>query len=182
MRKYLGTSLMGLVLIVLITTGCSSQRSLFNPEVSLFGGKRVTLASANQIFGPDFEEFNDQELRKLLDPENKAKALLNGRFSDSSEGERDKYLLRLAFMIANKEYKNNEDDVSHRSQIQDRLIAVSNQRCNLYATYLKRVSSYNNGIFGTLTTMLGGAGGYCYRRRGSANFVWACWYIKWDAR
>lgn len=59
----------------------------------------------------------------------------------------------MAFRKANYEY-----DLAHRAQIQDRLIAASNQRCNLYTTYLKRVNTYQNGIFGTLTTMLGGAG------------------------
>ena len=49
-------------------------------------------------------------------------------------------------------------DIAHRAQIQDRLIAASNQRCNLYKTYLKRINTYQNGIFGTLTTILGGAG------------------------
>ena len=38
------------------------------------------------------------------------------------------------------------------------MIAASNQRCNLYMTYLKRVSVYTNGLFGSLTTILGGAG------------------------
>jgi len=75
-----------------------------------------------------------------------------------SSGERQgsakiKYLSE-AFLEAN----NSPNATDLRAQIQDRVIAASDQRCNLYMTYLKRVSTYENGIFGTLTTILGGAG------------------------
>lgn len=146
MKNY--TMVLFLALTGLVATGCAS----LGPETSLFGGKRVTTASANQVFDADFEEFNDERLLQLLDPENKV--AFNGQFSNLGESDKIKYL-RQAFRKANTE---NEYGVSHRAQIQDRLIAASNQRCNLYTTYLKRVSTYTNGIFGTLTTILGGAG------------------------
>lgn len=128
--------------------GCSTM----DPETNLLGGGRVTIASANQIFDPGFEGFTDEQLLRLLDPENKAK--LTGRYSDLSESDKIEYL-RKAFREANQE---TTYGIAHRSQIQDRLVAASNQRCNLYTTYLKRVSTFTNGIFGTLSTILGGAG------------------------
>lgn len=131
-------------------SGCSTMK--IGPEKSLFGGKRVTTASANQIFDPSFEGLSDEQLLHLLDPENKA--TLPKKYEELTESQRIKYL-RMAFRKANTEA---DYGLAHRSQIQDRLFAASNQRCNLYTTYLKRVSTYQNGIFGTLTTILGGAG------------------------
>ncbi len=127
-----------------LVTGCSS----FGPEKNLFGGERVTTASANQMFDKGFEGFTDEQLFQLLDPDNTC------NYNKLDEAQKIK-ILRKAFRKANikKTY-----GIPHRSQIQDRLIAASNQRCNLYMTYLKRVSTYTNGIFGTLTTVLGGAG------------------------
>lgn len=151
MRNY--AMVLILVLTGLIATGCASLdpgKSLL--EKSIFGGCRVTGASANQIFDADFEGFDDERLFQLLDPEDKVCLGRDKPFSGLEPSEKIKYL-RKAFRKANTCY-----DVSHRSQIQDRLIASSNQRCNLYTTYLKRLSTYYNGIFGTLTTILGGAG------------------------
>lgn len=137
------------VVIGAILPGCST----IGPEKSVFGGGRVTTASANQIFDPEFEGVTDEQLIRLLDPEDRAQ--LNKRYNDSIESEKIEHL-RMAFRVANTETK--IYGLAHRSQIQDRLIAASDQRCNLYTTYLKRMSSNINGIFGTLTTTLGGAG------------------------
>ena len=128
-----------------LTMGCSS----FGPEKSLLGDNRVTAASANQMFKIGFEEFTDEQLFQLLDPYN------NVQYKTLEEAEKIRHL-SMAFKQANTD--DTKYGIAHRSQIQDRLIAASNQRCNLYVTYLKRVSTYTNGIFGTLTTVLGGAG------------------------
>ena len=113
---------------------------VFGPERALFGENRVTSASANQMFDSSFEEFDKIALAHLINPEiNSADATQSADLDE-------------AFLKANKDLTG-----SRRAQIQDRLIAASNQRCNLYMTYLKRLSSHTNGIFGTLTTILGGA-------------------------
>lgn len=137
------------VLVGSLITGCSS---IFGPEQGLFGGDRVTTASANQIFDPGFEGVTDEKLLQLLDPDNTASR--SGEYKGQSESYKIAQL-RIAFRKANQESVYGK---AHRAQIQDRLIAASNQRCNLYSTYLKRVSTHTNGIFGTLTTLLGGAG------------------------
>jgi hypothetical protein len=138
------------VLIGCIISGCAS----IGPERSIFGGDRVTTASANQIFDPAFEGFTDEQLFKLLDPDNKVQLPKDKEYGTLSNSEKINYL-SLAFRKANSDPSYGP---AHRSQVQDRLIAASNQRCNVFKTYLKRVSTYQNGIFGTLTTALGGAG------------------------
>ncbi len=139
------------LILLLMLAGCFISGCI-GPEKSLFGAGKVTSASADQMFYDNFEAFNDEQLFKLLDPENKTE--LKGDFKNLSDSQKIEYL-RKAFRIANT---NDQYGTAHRSQIQDRLIAASNQRCNVYATYLKRINSYQNGIFGTLTTILGGAG------------------------
>ena len=123
-----------------------------SPETALFGEGRVTTASANQMFEKRFESFSDEDLLFILDPINKRE--MEKKYSDLTSSERIENITS-AFRVANR-----DDDYGpqHRSEIQDRLIAASNQRCNIYETYLKRISTYTNGIFGTLTTVLGGAG------------------------
>ena len=138
-----------IILVVSIISGCATIKSQFGPEKSLFGGNRVTVASANQMIDEDFEGFTDEELVHLLHPENPS--LSNwGNLTDQDKMK----ALNTAIKNANQ-YSNTK---AHRSQIQDRLIAASNQRCNVYATYLKRMSTQINGVLGTLTTALGGAG------------------------
>lgn len=145
------------VILLLVLIGCSILGCAhIGPEKSLFGDDRVTTAAANQMFDPGFEGFTDEQLFKLLDPKNKTGLPDNKEFSTLSNSQKIEYLNK-AFWEANNndEYKK---DTARRSQIQDRLIAASDQRCNVYATYIKRINTYQNGIFGTLTTMLGGAG------------------------
>ena len=57
-----------IVFTLLAISGCSALH--IGPEKNLFGGGRVTTASANQIFDPGFEGFTDEQLVQLLDPEN----------------------------------------------------------------------------------------------------------------
>lgn len=141
-------NLMLFVSVGFISAGCAGT----TPESSLFGDKRVTTASANQMFDKNFESFSDEKLVSLLDPEG------TGSVAGSSGGEMAQRL-DLAFLHANKVDSSDPSKAeARRSQIQDRLIAASNQRCNLYTTYLKRISEYTNGIFGVTTTLLGGAG------------------------
>ena len=131
--------------------GCMiSACSTMGPESNLFGGNRVTTASANQMFDSGFEDFDDDKLFRLLDPTGST------NFQSLTGDDRIK-ALSLAFLNANNTSPP-EKAKARRNQILNHLIAASNQRCNLYMTYLKRINTYTNGIFGTLTTVLGGAG------------------------
>jgi len=136
------------ILIIIFQAGCTPFNA--GPEGSLFGDNRVNPASANQMFDKSFESFSDEELMLLLDPNGLGK-MYKGKLSGLSSSQQ-LVALRLAFKKANESY-----NTAHRAQVQDRLIAASNQRCNLYTTYLKRLSNRTNGIFGTMTTVLGGA-------------------------
>lgn len=132
-------------------SGCAAFSA--GPEGSRFGDHRVNPASANQMFDKGFEQFSDQKLVLLLDPRS-ANTLTAQDLTPAAIPA----TLQRAFHNANTQYgRGNDKGKAHRSQVQDRLIAASNQRCNLYTTYLKRLSNRTNGLFGTLTTVLGGA-------------------------
>ncbi len=103
--------------------------------------------------GKEGKEQNNEELMKNQLTKSEEN-ILSKEYSNLTPSEKEK-ALRYAFRNANQ---NNKYGVPHRSQIQDRLIAASNQRCNIYTTYLKRVNTNQNAILGTLTTVLGGAG------------------------
>lgn len=140
---------LGMVLISVLGCLIAGCASMVGPEANLFGDHRVTTASADQIFDRGFEDFNDAKLFALLDPESKI------NFQSLDDDQKLKQL-SLAFLNANND--TNQTAKNRRNQILERLIAASNQRCNLYTTYLKRINTYTNGVFGTLTTVLGGAG------------------------
>jgi len=154
MKKFM--HLLPIIVGSTLITGCVTTSS---PEGDFTN--RVNLAGANQLFSKNFESFDDEKLLYLLDPLHKGmliqKKLPDVRAMDKPLKEKvtDQERLRMAFYNANN---TNHYSRAHRSQIQDRLIAASNQRCNLYKVYLKRVSTEQNSIFGTLTTILAGAG------------------------
>ena len=115
---------------------CGCAQSPINPEYSFLGGGRVTSAGVNQLTAENFETFSDEQLISLLTA---------GKNNTKSVDE--------AFYFANTDGKKDR-----RNQVQDRLIAASNNRCNLYLNYLRRVDTYQNFLLGSLSTIFGGAG------------------------
>lgn len=111
---------------------------------------RVTTTGAHQLFNEDsFEKVN---LPDLLDPDKKRDDVTPLITTNNSENKTDN--LERAFDAFYK-YPNKEQ---RRNRVQDRLLAASEQRCNLYKNYLKRVETYQSTTFGMLTTVLAGAG------------------------
>ncbi|OPY69251.1 MAG: hypothetical protein A4E63_01854 [Syntrophorhabdus sp. PtaU1.Bin050] len=144
------------VLIVGILSGCA-----LGSEYSIFGGKRVNSAGANQLLPEAFEEVN---IVKLLDPENKAKYNVCDKESTVSDKEACK--IDVAFnafyeTCPSKDQNNKcaEDElILRRNRIQETLIAASVQRCNVYLSYIRRIDSKVGLALGSLATILGGAG------------------------
>lgn len=115
------------VLIIFVASGCSTLNSSLGPEKSIFGENRVTTASANQMFSSNFEKFDDKDLIYLLNQDSGEKSVKNENSADLANQ------LSKAFREANKISPDDKTaGFALRSQIQDRLIAASNQRCNLY--------------------------------------------------
>lgn len=138
--------------------GCSFTKG---PEDSWLGGNRVNKTAAAQIFPSS--TFEALDLAVLLgEPsittgdaakykcEEGDKPGTNGCIN--ARGRLDK-----AFQNFSDNYPGLKG-LRERNEIQDRLIAASEQRCNVYKIYLKRSESKFNFWSGSLATALGGAG------------------------
>nr|VFK00874.1 MAG: hypothetical protein BECKLFY1418A_GA0070994_11283 [Candidatus Kentron sp. LFY]VFK22288.1 MAG: hypothetical protein BECKLFY1418C_GA0070996_11149 [Candidatus Kentron sp. LFY] len=134
---------------VLSLGGCSLVD--LHPESTSFGmgDDRVTVAGANQLFSP--ESFEKLDLLYALDPGGK-RPLPNPTEDLSDEQARRE--LQEAYEIfdtyPNPEYR--------RNRIQDRIMAASEQRCNVFKTYIKRLDSTNEIFTDSMATLLGGLG------------------------
>ncbi|MBQ4852469.1 hypothetical protein [Pseudoalteromonas sp. MMG012] len=81
--------------------------------------------------------------------------------NESDVDEEGCILARAELNFAIKEFYSGSDEDKRqriRNTVQDRIVAASIQRCNVYKIYMKRVESRNNFWLGSVTTLLGGAG------------------------
>ena len=124
---------------VLVLSGCSGLTD--KKEFSLFGEGRVNIAGANQMLDPNIETFGDEHLVTILNPDREFPA---GKTFTVMDVER-------AFRDANTKPE------THRNQVQERLILSSQQTCNFYKDYLRRIDAYKGFTLGSLTTALGAA-------------------------
>nr|VFK25177.1 MAG: hypothetical protein BECKLFY1418C_GA0070996_12211 [Candidatus Kentron sp. LFY] len=117
-----------LIGMALSVGGCSLIKG---PEYSYLGGTRVNETGAAQILPGEFEYFNLVDLAKLLekDPEGKESTEPQDAARNDNNGKK-----RLANAL--RDFGNNYIDPKkgqqRRNEIQDRLIAASEQRCNVY--------------------------------------------------
>jgi hypothetical protein len=140
-----------LLLATLFLSGCSFFQEVGDPESSVVGGGIVQIASTNQILDTKNDQYDDARLFYLIDP--LEKSMSRATFVASQKTEYAEADLDKAFYYANTAY-----DAAHRNAVMDRLLISAENRCNVYFTYLKRMSTNTNAVFGTLTTLLGGAG------------------------
>ncbi|MDP7502486.1 MAG: hypothetical protein QF774_00320 [Nitrospinota bacterium] len=125
---------------VLVATGCGLNGN--SREFTLFG-KGVNIAGANQPFLESIEKFDDARLVAVLDPDDKlnlGKEILKEKTLTALDLER-------AFYKADGYDKKG----IHWNRIQERLILASQQACNFYKDYLRRIDSYESFLLGGLS-------------------------------
>ena len=128
-------------------------------EWSMTGDGRATDASANQIIDKTFETVDEPKLINMfIGPYtvNKNKTLED------------------AFREANL-IKDANEGKTRRNALQDRLFAISEQRCNFFFTHIRRLSTYQELTFGTLSTILGGAGAIVTGAAAARGSSWCRW-------
>ena len=147
----------------LVLSGCGLYG---NKEFSFFGEHRVNIAGANQMLDPNIETFDDEHLIAILNPSEPK--LISGEPLTVIDVER-------AFQQANNFTPQDamQNGMQHRNAVQERLILSSQQTCNFYKDYLRRVDAYKGFTLGSLTTR--GRRGDRYGRRSSASFGRSCW-------
>lgn len=143
-------------------SGCSAT-GLLDPLLST---GRVTASGVNQQF--DEASYEKIHLPSLLDPENLRTAIL--KTAKAAAGtttatpsvattEKEDQELNTAFVaFYDATYNKYGSATARRDQVQARILGASEQRCNVYKTYLRRVETYQSTVSGILTTILGGAG------------------------
>nr|VFK40752.1 MAG: hypothetical protein BECKSD772F_GA0070984_10708 [Candidatus Kentron sp. SD]VFK46388.1 MAG: hypothetical protein BECKSD772E_GA0070983_10728 [Candidatus Kentron sp. SD] len=160
MKYKLSLAIMGSALLL---GGCATG---IGPEATIFdlGGGRVTAAGANQLFNP--EMFEKIDILNALDPKNKRN---DGKdvprdCGDIDKGQRTcdaeaKKELQDAYEAFYRyEYEGYGDLELRRNRIQDQIILASQQRCNLFKTFIKRVDTKTKSFTGSMATLLGGMG------------------------
>lgn len=148
-------SIASFLLRLLLLSSLLSACSVFSdPEYSFIGGgsDRVNSAGVHQMLDASFERI---DLVGLLDPGNTKSAAYN--ICDGLSGEeRSTCRIDTALHVFRQSDASKPSEV--RNSVQDRLLAASDQRCNVYLVYIQRHYSASNFVFGSLTTVLGGAG------------------------
>lgn len=134
------------VLLICGGLALSGCETIQDNELSILNSAATAEGVRTLVKGEGLEEegnnFKALDLDQLLDPEGKRSTSTPP--TDAFE--------------AFAKYGNATDLPIRRNLIQDRIIAASNQRCNLYKRLIKRVDSQVNLALGSLATILGGAG------------------------
>lgn len=130
------------VAAISITTACSTLNldSLIAKK-GRFNGQ-ITNAGANQIGGLD-----DKISLPMILSDKAAKDPSNGTTVDAAL--KDFYAEKGA---------NTDEWTVRRDRVQDRLLAASEERCNVYKIYLKNFDTETKSIFGVFSTVFAGAG------------------------
>lgn len=140
---------------VLGLAGCA------NPEESILApGGRVNSAAAGQIVGAETEPFDARRLAVIIEVAASGKETAPAL--TDSVARLDQAMTNFARepyengRLASATTQNRLRDV--RNSIQDQLIAASTNRCNVYKTHLRRLSSNVQFGFGSAATLAGAAG------------------------
>lgn len=142
------------LLLALGLTGCDRDKRFFLARTPYFDGDMRTAGPIPMI---DKVSFAEIDLAVLLDPE-----------IGTVGRERSLFFLRRRARIRYEQqrlsgafaafYEEKNGIKERRNRVQDRIMAASNQRCARYKRYLKRFDSYNNLLFGSVTTAAAGLG------------------------
>nr|VFK22612.1 MAG: hypothetical protein BECKLFY1418C_GA0070996_11231 [Candidatus Kentron sp. LFY] len=148
----------------LSVAGCSLLEP--EPEYAYTGDGRVNPAGAVQMLPSSVFETFDLAVLLGADPLTTDKDPKTLDYDDYKCEEGDdpgnagciRARARLDEAFKEFDVKNSGKGKQKRNEIQDRLMAASEQRCNVYKIYLKRIHAKANFYTGSLATILGGAG------------------------
>ena len=140
-----------LIILIFASAGCGLRNAEYNPV-----DMRATLAGASQLFPND--EFEKVELAFLLDPRDKRSTDESciSRIKDAdlrNDVDAAIYAFDNCYILDSLARK------KRRDEIQERILQVSEQYCNVFRTYLQRARSGTNFWLGSLSTLTGVAGG-----------------------
>lgn len=154
MKRQISISIMA----VALQSGCSTVTSpIAGP---LLSDGHTNTSGAHQLFAE--QEFEVVNLSAILDPEGRRYRFTPSfgpesppREPHSATESEQRLDLERAFQAF---YTYGPGLEERRSRVQDRMLAASDQRCNTYKNYLRRIETAQQTSTGVLTTIFGGAG------------------------
>ena len=166
-------STLGLLATCLFAAGCSSLQGAADPEGPEQYSGVDKHSSYPAIRRPSFEEVN---LIELIDPHLEHRREYKEIFNQAKADGRTvtfgaKYDLALAWFRTSD--LGAEQKRLQRNGVQERILAVSTSRCNVFKTYLRRDQSERNFLLGSLTTAAGVLGAVLPGANASRNLAGA---------
>lgn len=119
------------------------------------------------------QTFEKVNLTELIDPGNHARNRFTDRWPDdhAPNGQSKRYDLTLAWA---REHGGDPDMRRRtRDSVQDKILAASTSRCNVFKTHLRRKQAETNFVFGSLTTVAGVLGAVAGGVTSPRNFAGA---------
>ena len=145
----------GLVLLSLpLFVGCASFRAGFNEALSKESSEQYQSVDRHSSY-PVLrrENFEQVNLLEMIDPEHKSSGLQSWDVRPEAINYGRRYDLTLAWF--RNDGQPDEQKRLTRDGVQDKIIAVSTSRCNVFKTYLRRQQTDVNFTLGSLTTAAG---------------------------
>lgn len=145
-----------LLLLLPVVGGCASWRASFNEAVTAEASEQYESVDRHSSYPAlrrkNFEQVN---LLELIDPKHElvASGMKTWDVDDTETNYGRKYDLAFAWFRTNGHPP--EAKRLQRNSVQDRILAVSTSRCNVYKTFLRRQQSDVNFGLGSLTTFAG---------------------------
>ena len=144
-----------LVFLLPLSAGCGSFRAGFNEAVSKEGSEQYQSVDRHSSY-PVIrrENFEQVNLLEMIDPDHKSSGLTGwDRKTAASVDYGRLYDLALAWFRTNGQPDDEKRLV--RDGVQDKILAVSTSRCNVFKTFLRRQQTDVNFTLGSLTTLAG---------------------------
>lgn len=135
--------------------GCGSFRAGFNEVLSKEGSEQYQSVDRHSSY-PVIrrENFEQVNLLEMIDPEHKSSGLKDwDRDAEGKMAYGRLYDLALAWFRTNGQP--DEEKRLVRDGVQDKILAVSTSRCNVFKTFLRRQQTDVNFTLGSLTTLAG---------------------------
>jgi len=146
----------GFLTAIRISMGLTIPLAGCDPVERLMADPQPSLSDGGYLVGPDpMKERNEVvDLVSVLDPKMHAQALYKDKWDTLTEGQK----IDLALLTFYDRGIYPEDLALRRNRVQERLLAESNHRCNVFKSIMHQIRSKGNFLLGTLATATGVAG------------------------
>jgi len=135
-----------------VLCGCSALTGM-SPEAALAGDQRVNPAGANVLLDKGVETFTDARLVSMIYPGDGSARCKYEKSDTDVPG-----AITCFTLDPDNVFKDDTVKQEYRNAVQYTLMMASDNRCNLYYTYVARAGAIEQGTTSVLSTVFGGVG------------------------